>query len=446
MEDICTLLQSTWTDVYAFLLTLLQPWRFYQVMILIGLFVVATLIARIVKPRIEAWMRGLEGMRASQLRFLLVVFRRTRGIIFVLLAWSVYLVMQEVTWPSRSYLIGVAATLATAWILIAISTRLIRNSAIRTLVRWGAWAFVTVSILGIQERVESGLDSIALNIGDTRLSLLLALKAVVVLALLITLANSAARFLDTRLSRNQEMSPSLRVLTTKLTHILLFTFAVFIALQTIGFDLTSLTVLSGAIGLGLGFGLQKVVSNLVSGVIVLLDKSIKPGDVISLGDTFGWVSELNARFVAVITRDGREYLIPNEDLITTQVVNWTHSSDLVRLDVHFGVSYESDPHHVRRIAREAAATVDRVVSDPSPVCHIVGFGDSSIDFILRFWIRDPSAGLTNVRGNVFLALWDALKREGVDIPFPRRDVQILERGDDRDASRWQVVPAPPGTT
>ncbi len=435
MQDIGTLLQTTWVDVYAFLLTLLQPWRFYQVVILIILAVAATVMARVVKPRIEAWMRGLEGMRASQLRFMLVVFRRTRGIIFALLAWAVYLTMQEMTWPSRSYLIGVVATLATAWMFIAITTRLIRNAAMRTVVRWGAWAFVTFQILGIQDRVEEGLDSLALNMGDTRISLLLVLKAVVILGLLITIANGFARFLDRRLAQNQEMSPSLRVLTTKLTHILLFTFAVFIALQTIGFDLTSLTVLSGAIGLGLGFGLQKVVSNLVSGVIVLLDKSIKPGDVISLGDTFGWVSELNARFVAVITRDGREYLIPNEDLITTQVVNWTHSSDLVRLDVHFGVSYESDPHHVRKIAREAAATVDRVVGDPTPVCHIVGFGDSSIDFILRFWIRDPSAGLTNVRGNVFLALWDALKREDIDIPFPRRDVQLLRSDDAEDTSQ-----------
>ncbi|QHQ36698.1 mechanosensitive ion channel family protein [Algicella marina] len=425
MNDILALLQSSWADALAFLESLLQPWRFYQIIILIVLAVASTFIARFVKPPIETWMRGLEGMRASQLRFMLVIFRRTRGIIFALLAWMTYLVMQEMTWPSRSYLIGIAATLATAWIFVAISTRLIRNAAIRSIVRWGAWAFVTVRVLGIQEDAEAALDSLALSMGETRLSLLLLVKAVVVLGLLIGIANFLARFLDRRLAENQEMSPSLRVLTTKLTHVMLFAFAVFIALQTIGFDLTSLTVLSGAVGLGLGFGLQKVVSNLVSGVIVLMDKSIKPGDVISLGDTFGWVSELNARFVAVITRDGKEYLIPNEDLITTQVVNWTHSSNLVRLDVYFGVSYDSDPHHVRKIAREAAATEKRVVGNPAPVCHIVGFGDSSIDFILRFWIEDPSAGLTNVRGNVYLALWDALKRENIDIPFPRRDIQML---------------------
>ena len=127
----------------------------------------------------------------------------------------------------------------------------------------------------------------------------------------------------------------------------------------------------------------------------------------------------------MVTRDGREYLIPNEDLITGQVVNWTHSSELVRLDIHFGVSYESDPHLVRVIASDAAKTVGRVVSKPTPVCHVVGFGDSSIDFILRFWIKDPTGGLTNVRGAVFLALWDALKVAEIEIPYPRRDLRLL---------------------
>ena len=193
-----------------------------------------------------------------------------------------------------------------------------------------------------------------------------------------------------------------------------------------GVDLTGLAVLSGAIGVGLGFGLQKVVSNLVSGVIILLDKSIKPGDVISLGDTFGWIEQLGARYVSVVTRDGKEYLIPNEDLITGQVVNWSHSNDFVRLDIHFGLSYGDDPHEVRRVAIAAAAAVPRVLSDRAPVCHITGFGDSSVDYILRFWIRDPAGGLTNIRGNVYLALWDAFKENGISIPFPQREVKMLE--------------------
>ncbi|MEC7257696.1 MAG: mechanosensitive ion channel domain-containing protein, partial [Pseudomonadota bacterium] len=187
-----------------------------------------------------------------------------------------------------------------------------------------------------------------------------------------------------------------------------------------------LAVLSGAIGLGIGFGLQKVVSNLVSGIIILLDKSIKPGDVISLGDTFGWIDSLGARYVSVVTRDGKEYLIPNEDLITSQVVNWSHTNKLVRLDLTFGVSYGDDPHRVRKLAIEAAAGVRRVLSNPNPpVCHITGFGDSSVDYILRFWITDPSDGLTNIKGNVYLALWDTFAANEISFPFPQREVRVL---------------------
>lgn len=425
MEDLLSLINANWNSLQNFLISLMQPWRMYQMAILLGLFGVAHILSLSIFPFVQNWMRSLEGMKANQLRFLIVVSRRTRGILFVALAGITYLMMQTITWPARSYLIGLVTTLVAAWIFVAIATRLIRNTAVQTVVKWGAWTLVTFNILGISETVWKILDSVALEFGSTRLSIFLILKAILMLALMLALASWISRNVQEKLESNDDLSPSIRVLSGKLLYVVMFTIAIFIALQSVGFDLTSLTVLSGAIGLGLGFGLQKVVSNLVSGVIVLLDKSIKPGDVISLGDTFGSVSELNARFVAVITRDGKEFLIPNEDLITNQVVNWTHSSDLVRLEIPFGVSYNSDPHEVRRFASQAAASVTRVVNSPVPICHIVGFGDSSIDFLLRFWIKDPSAGLTNVRGHVYLALWDVLKAENVEIPFPRRDVQIL---------------------
>ncbi|MHA3979634.1 mechanosensitive ion channel family protein [Halovulum sp. GXIMD14794] len=436
MQDVMDRLGPWITEAMAFVESFQNPWRLYQGLILLALIAGAQLLSLVVHPRAEAWIRAREGWRTWQLRLSVVLLQRTRLIVLTALLWITYWIMRELTWPSRSYLIGIVATLALAWLLIGIATRMIRNPAIRGLVRWGAWAWVTLEVLGLRADAEAALDSIAITLGETRISLFLLLKAAVTLGILVGGASMLSRLAERRMARNDDLSPSLRVLAGKLLTIALFAIAVIMALQVIGFDLTSLTVLSGAIGLGLGFGLQKVVSNLVSGVIVLLDRSIKPGDVISLGNTFGWVTELNARFVAVITRDGREYLIPNEDLITTQVVNWTHSSNLVRLDIHFGVSYDSDPHFVRKLAREAAATVDRVVGNPAPVCHIVGFGDSSVDFILRFWIEDPAAGLTNVRGNVFLALWDALKREGVEIPFPRRDIEI------RNSGATPVTPAP----
>ncbi len=410
-----------------FLSGLLVPWRFYQVVILVSLFLVAFGLEKWLGPKVNQWMRSLKGMQPYQLRVLLVLSNRLRGLIFLALSWPTYWILKATTWSWRSDLIGIVVTLASIWIFVAVATRLMRAGLLRSVVKWSAWIYGTIQILDIEEEVTSLLDQIGVTLGGTRLTALLVVQAAVTLAVTVMLAFWASRFIRRRLEGTDGISPSIRVLVDKVLSVIFYGIAVVVGLQVIGFDLTSLTVLSGAIGLGIGFGLQKVVSNLLSGVIVLLDKSIKPGDVISLGDTFGWVSELNARFVGVNTRDGREYLIPNEDLITTQVVNWSHSSDLIRLDIHFGTSYASDPHHVRALAREAAASVKRVVSDPSPVCHITGFGDSSVDFILRFWIRDPASGLTNVRGDVFLALWDALKEHQIEIPFPRRDVTITER-------------------
>lgn len=218
------------------------------------------------------------------------------------------------------------------------------------------------------------------------------------------------------------------VLTVKFPQITLHFLAGFIGLKSVGFDLSGLTVLSGAIGVGLGFGLQKVVSNLDSGIIILLDKSTKPGDVISLGDTFGWIASLGARYVSVVTRDGQEYLIPNENLITGLAVNWSHSDEFVRIDLFFGVSYDEHPHLVRKIAVQAALSADRVLKTRAAVCHINGFGDRSVDYILRFRIRNPVERLTNVRGGVYLALWDAFKENGITLPYPQREVRILGEG------------------
>ena len=414
-----------WPRVENTAIALAQPWRLYQIGILVACFLVAHLLSRWLSPRLRARMQAMTASKA-RLRLLLIIYHRLQPLIFVGLAWIVVGVLQATTWPSRSHLVALGASLATAWVFVAIATRLIRTRIIRVLVAWGAWTFVTLHILGWIDEAELFLDRAAVDLGEVRLSLLLVLKAAVTLGLLLTLASWASRLIVGRIERDEDISPSMKVLSDKFIRIAFFTIAVVVALQSVGFDMTSLTVLSGAIGLGLGFGLQKIVSNLVSGVILLLDKSIKPGDVISLGETFGWITSLGARAVSVLTRDGREYLIPNEDLITGQVVNWTRSSDLVRLDIYFGVSYEADPHFVREVVVEAARAVPRVAAEPSPVCHIVGFGDSSVDFITRFWIGDPSKGLTNVRGAVFLAIWDVLKANRIEIPYPKRDVTIID--------------------
>ena len=342
------------------------------------------------------------------------------------MAGTVYFVMQSITWPSRSYLIGVFAMLVFVWVCIAFAVRLVRNRPLRRVVTWGLWIYATLYFLNVADDVAGFLDSLAISVGDFRLSLLKIITALIVIGLLFSVARVVSQVTASSIRKNEDISPSMQVLAVKGLQISLYGVAFFMGVKAVGIDLTGLAVLSGAIGVGLGFGLQKVVSNLVSGVIILIDKSIKPGDVISLGDTFGWIQTLGARYASVVTRDGKEYLIPNEDLITGQVVNWSHSNDFVRLDIYFGTAYGDDPHVVRKLAVEAAKGVNRVLGFKAPVCHIVGFGDSSVDYILRFWIKDPTEGLTNIRGNVYLALWDAFKENGISIPFPQREVKVLD--------------------
>ena len=423
------------TQIELFMTSLLRPWNAYQIGIALGLLLVAHLLARGLAPRFSEWLRHREGWPKWRMRLAVTLRNRLRLIIFVAMIWPLIWIMREVTWSSRSYLLAVVAQLALAWLVIAILTRIIGNAVLRALVRYVGWAWVSLSILGLTDDTRALLDGVAIEIADTRLSVWLILQAVMILAVLFTLARFITQQSTQRISANEDISPSMQVLAVKTLQVGLYGAAFFIGLRTVGFDLTGLAVLSGAIGLGLGFGLQKVVSNLVSGVIILLDKSIKPGDVISLGDTFGWINALGARYVSVVTRDGREYLIPNEDLITGQVVNWSHSNEFVRLDIHFGTAYDDDPHMVRRIAVEAAQSVERVLDFKQPVCHITGFGDSSVDYILRFWIKDPTQGLTNIRGNVYLALWDAFKANGIAIPFPQREVRLLGMGEGQPALR-----------
>ncbi|MEM8693595.1 MAG: mechanosensitive ion channel domain-containing protein [Pseudomonadota bacterium] len=426
VEDLLEVGQSLLVEAEQFLFYLLRPWVAYQIGIALGVFVVALLARRVFGPRIREWMGTREGWPKWRMRILVVIHQRLRAIFFVVLIWIVVLVMREVTWPSRSYVVSIIATMATAWLLVAFATRLIRSLLLRRLVRYGAWIYVTLYILGFLEEAESALDSAAINLGDFRISLLTVIQGVVVIGCLFALARFITVATSSRVQANEDISPSMRVLIVKVIQVLFYALAFFIGVRAVGIDLTGLAVLSGAIGVGLGFGLQKVVSNLVSGVIILLDKSIKPGDVISLGETFGWIQTLGARYASVVTRDGKEYLIPNEDLITGQVVNWSHSNRFVRLDIFFGTSYNCDPHEVRKLSVDAARSVNRVLNHRAPVCHIVGFGDSSVDYILRFWIDDPTGGLTNIRGAVYLALWDAFKENGISIPFPQREVRMLE--------------------
>ncbi len=427
VQQIVAWLTGIWAEVQRNAKLMVLPYQLLQIAVIVGCIVAAWLTARTLGPRLEGWALSKSGRPKWQLRWIVILRRRMQLGIFALLAWAAtggFALLY--TFPSRRYLLALAATIATAWFFIGIATQVVRNRFLRKIIGWGLTAYATLYYVGYLDEVTGFLDRVAINFGDFHLSILALLKAAVVTGLLFYAARLLSTTAAARIRANEDISPSMRVLTVKFLQITLYSAAFFIGLKAVGFDLTGLAVLSGAIGVGLGFGLQKVVSNLVSGIIILLDKSVKPGDVISLGDTFGWIESLGARYVSVVTRDGKEYLIPNEDLITGQVVNWSHSHEFVRIDLHFGTSYHDDPHLVRKLAVEAALGANRVLQNRPAVCHITGFGDSSVDYILRFWIRDPVEGLTNVRGAVYLALWDTFKEHGISIPFPQREVKVLD--------------------
>ena len=197
-----------------------------------------------------------------------------------------------------------------------------------------------------------------------------------------------------------------------------------VAINAVGIDLTGLAVLGGLLGVGVGFGLQKIVSNLISGVILLIDKSIKPGDIISVSGTYGWVTALGGRYVSVVTRDGVEHLIPNEILISERVENWTHTQRRTRLKVDVGVHHESDLRQVIALCEDAARATARVLPEPEPKCLFIEFGDSALKLQLRFWIGDAQNGVQNVKSDVLIEIWERFKQHGVRVPYPQRDLHI----------------------
>jgi len=235
----------------------------------------------------------------------------------------------------------------------------------------------------------------------------------------------AADMAEDQIRGLKSLNTSNRALVLKITQILLYIIAFLIALDFLGIDLTTLTIFSGAVGIGLGFGLQKIASNFISGLILLMEKSIEEGDLIELADgTVGFVRKASARFTLVETFDGKEILVPNEDLITSRVTNLTFSNSRGRVEISLGVSYKSDIELARKLLLEAAAEHPRTIADPEPVCFLRNFGDSSVDFTLFFWVADVTEGRWEPQSNVMYAIWQKFKDNNIEIPFPQRDLHL----------------------
>lgn len=274
------------------------------------------------------------------------------------------------------------------------------------------------------------LDRIGFNVGSHRVSVYSALVSLIVIAVMILAARVASRFACRTFGRITRLDATQRLLGEKLISIGIWLLAFFIGIDVLGIDLTALAVFSGAFGLAIGFGLQKTFGNLIAGLILLMDRSIKPGDVISVNNgnttTFGQIRKIGIRAVSVTTRDEREYLIPNENLMINQVENWSYSSRNVRIHIPVGVSYNCNIQQAEELMLEAARANKRVLADPPPSVWLDGFGDNAVTFVVQCWINDPELGTGSIRSDVLKRLWWSFKEHGIELPYPQRDINLRD--------------------
>ncbi len=291
------------------------------------------------------------------------------------------------------------------------------------------WLAIAAEYLGWLDPIIGTLDSIGMAAGKSRITLWSILKLLFTLTLFVLVAAWISRWVERRLMKMSNLAPSTRIGMAKFANAFLIALSILMGLNAAGVDLTALTVLTGAIGLGLGFGLQSIAANFVSGFVLLMDRSIKPGDVISLSgqsgtstENFGWVQELRGRYVVVRDRDGVEMLVPNQQLISNAVINWSYTDPRIRLKLPIRVSYRDDPELALQILLTACEGQARVLSDPAPVSRLMHFSDSGIELELRFWISDPQEGVNNVRSEVNRAIWRLFKEHKITIPVAQREI------------------------
>ncbi len=393
-----------------------------QISVLLAAWIIGTILGRWIRRIINARIKE-SSLKSRHATGFLTRFLGLLPLIFSIFA--LWLCIQGVRGIGyKTFLMTMALNLAIAWVVIQLATSVILDRFWSKIIAVVCWLVAALNIIGVLDKTISLLESIGFTVGDVNLTLLSVVKAVFVLIILLRGVSWVNGNLEKKLSKVSELTPSTRLMLTKSLNIAMIVMVTLVALNSVGIDLSALALLSGAIGVGIGFGLQKIVGNFISGLILLSDKSVKPGDVVQLQNVYGYVKHMGGRCVSVVTRDEKEYLIPNEDLITQQVINWSYSTRKIRIKVPVGISYNADPHNAMELIKNAPKDIERVLNNPAPKCLMVGFGDNSVDLQLRFWIRDPQNGVANITSQVMLSIWDTLKAHGIEIPYPQRDIHL----------------------
>jgi small-conductance mechanosensitive channel len=399
-----------------------SPWFYLQLGLVLAGAGIALAASAATGARIDMTSLAM-GWPGPLRQFLRVLLDSVATLVFVILMRIARTAMVLWTWPSRSYLLAISLKLALAWLVIRLITSVIRNTFIVRVVSLSAWLVAALSIIGQLDPVVDALDSVSVVLGGLRLTPLVVIKLCVLLIAALWLTNIASNFVEGRITRSSDLTPSIQVLLIKMVRMGLMILAITIAMGAVGIDLSALAIFSGAAGVGIGFGLQKIVANFISGIILLADKSVKPGDLVTIGDSSGRISAMNTRYISVAAGDGREFLIPNEDLVTQKVTNWTYTDRNTLVKVNFGTNYDADPRLVCKLAKEIAASTARTMKSKPPNCLLTEFTEAGMKFSLTCWIGDPG-DMDSIKSEVMLSLWDAFKREGIRVPYPVREIRV----------------------
>ncbi len=398
---------------------LLQPSTLIQFGAILGVLFLGIVIS----PIFRSWLRaGLSKLPENITRkFASPALQIVRPLIWLAGMFIGLPVLEGMGYPTT--FVRLASSLALAWVIIRAATFVI-PAEYRKPVTWLAWIVAGLNVFGLLSPTMTWLDTHGIPFGDQQITIPFVVRAILFSALFLYGANWLSKKLRSRIDTLPRVEPSIRVLISNATHVGLFFGAVILALTSLNIPLGGLAVLGGALGVGLGFGMQQIVANFVSGIILLTDRSIKPDDVIEVDETYGVVNSLGLRYASVITRDGKEHLIPNEELVTNKVVNWSYSDNRVRVKRRLRVEYETDLRMATKLVMDGAAKVDRVLQDPAPNCLVMEFGDEAVELECRFWIEDPQNGINNVGSAVMLSVWDLFKEAGIDIPLRQEEILI----------------------
>ena len=398
---------------------LLQPATLIQLGVIVGVLVAGVILAGAVRRGLNL---GLERLPDTWRKILSPTLPPlVRPALWALGMWIAQTAMSGAGQPV--VFVRIATSLATAWLIIRAATSFIPTEY-RKPVSWFAWGVAGLNAFGYLAPTLDWLNRNGIDFGERKITVIFIAKAIIFSGLFIYIAQWLSKQMRSRIDTLPRVDSSLRVLIGHAVHIGLLFAAVMLVLASLNIPLGGLAVLGGALGVGLGFGMQQIVANFVSGVILLTDRSIKPDDVIEVDETYGVVKSLGLRYASVVTRDGKEHLIPNEQLVTSKVVNWSYSNSRVRIKRRIRVEYETDLKLAVGLAIEGASKIDRVLKDPKPNCLVMEFGDEAVELEIRFWISDPHNGVNNVGSDVMLSVWDRFKDHGIDIPLRQEEILI----------------------